>query len=88
MTGYWVKRPNLVHVRQIEDNLIANGNAPTNETSVSTLGANSDLALIAPFDDFADLFGSLGLQDRGRLASEAANPVAIVLVELVCGCRW
>lgn len=87
MTGNWVKRPHFVHVREVNNDFVLDRNTPSNETRVSALGTDADFAVVAPFDDLADLLGGLGLQNGGRVALETTNPIRVELVELVRCCR-
>ena len=47
------------------------------------MGDNAYAAIVAPFQDLADLEGGLWLEDGGGGAAIFSHPVMVVLIELV-----
>lgn len=68
----------MVHLLQVDDDLIEDWDGAANETGVATLGNHSEHVFVAVFQDFADFFGGAGLEHEFGVATELAHPVTIV----------
>jgi len=78
-----VEGADLIHVIEGQYELVLEGNASPDETSVAALGNDAYVAIVAPFQDLADLEGGLWLEDGGGGAAIFPHPVMVVLMELV-----
>jgi hypothetical protein len=78
-----IKRADLVHLLQIDDNLIENGDGATDETGVATLRNNGKHVVIAVLQDLAELFLVARLQYKLGVATKFTHPVTVEWLNII-----
>ena len=79
-----VERADLVHLLQVDDNLIEDRNRATNKAGVATLRNNSKHVVIAVFQDLAELFLVARLQYKLGVTTEFTHPVTVKRLNIIC----
>lgn len=82
-----VKRAYAGHVRKTNYQFVIDGNAPTDKSSISTLGHDPDASLITPFDDLTDFFRAARLQNCRGAPMILIHPIIIEWFELFSRAR-
>ena len=82
-----VEAADAAHARHLDDDLVEDGDAATDQSRVPSLRHHGQHVLVAVFQHLADFLGRLGLQDEPRVAGVLLHPVGVVCGDVVRGVR-
>ena len=72
----------FVHIFEVQNDLIKNGDASSNQASISSLRNNSQFILMAVFEYFWNLLGSIGAQQQFRISFDHFDETLIMTFQV------